>query len=176
MTYTNLLTMDSRGRIMLPATLRKMLELKEGDLFYLSSNGQDITLMPCATYVKKLMYFESCLDILKETVKCGIVLCTKDKIISAKNIFFQKESRTSDELRKLFSLDKEQLNLSSRTIYPTEAPVYPIHSFFPIKITASAEENLGLLLCTARKLPVTEQDIGSARLTVATIKNHFKGE
>ena len=85
MDYATTLNIDQQGRIIIPAKVRKALQLHTGDVLMLEADTRNICLRKCDSHIPMDIRLDSFLDILHSNVPCRILLCNHSKIIASKN-------------------------------------------------------------------------------------------
>lgn len=85
MDYATTLNIDQQGRIIIPAKVRKALQLHTGDVLMLEADTRNICLRKCDSHIPMDIRLDSFLDILHSNVPCRILLCNDSKIIASKN-------------------------------------------------------------------------------------------
>ena len=68
-------TMDSQGRIVIPAEIRKQMKLSDGDALELENVGMELLLRKCPTHLNGKEEMASYLSVLYSVIHCGIAIC-----------------------------------------------------------------------------------------------------
>ena len=82
MDYATTLNIDQQGRIIIPAKVRKALQLHTGDVLMLEADTRNICLRKCDSHIPMDIRLDSFLDILHSNVPCRILLCNHSKFYS----------------------------------------------------------------------------------------------
>lgn len=69
-------TMDSQGRIVIPAEIRKQMKLSDGDALELENVGMELLLRKCPTHLNRKEEMASYLSVLYSVIHCGIAICS----------------------------------------------------------------------------------------------------
>lgn len=70
-------TMDSQGRIVIPAEIRKQMKLSDGDALELENVGMELLLRKCPTHLNGKEEMASYLSVLYSVIHCGIAICSE---------------------------------------------------------------------------------------------------
>lgn len=174
MDYATTLNIDQQGRIIIPAKVRKALQLHIGDVLMLEADTRNICLRKCDSHIPMDIRLDSFLDILHSNVPCRILLCNHSKIIASKNYHTALNMPVTESIQRLLQQGKMKLFSEKERIYPTMTGKYPISAFFPISKKNELGETLGLLLCTKNQQPFSEMDLGCAKMTAAAISRYIQ--
>lgn len=176
MDYATTLNIDQQGRIIIPAKVRKALQLHTGDVLMLEADTHthNICLRKCDTYIPMDIRLDSFLDILHSNVPCRILLCNNSKILASKNYHTALGMPVTKSIQRLLQEGKMKLFSEKESIYPTMTGKYPISAFFPISKKGEFKETLGLLLCAKNQKPFSEMDLGCAKITAAAISRYLQ--
>lgn len=174
MDYATTLNIDQQGRIIIPAKVRKALQLHTGDVLMLEADTRNICLRKCDSHIPMDIRLDSFLDILHSNVPCRILLCNHSKIIASKNYHTALNMPVTESIQRLLQQGKMKLFSEKERIYPTMTGKYPISAFFPISKKNELGETLGLLLCTKNQQPFSEMDLGCAKMTAAAISRYIQ--
>ena len=68
-------TMDSQGRIVIPAEIRKQMKLSDGDALELENVGMELLLRKCPTHLNGKEEMASYLSVLYSVIHCGTRIC-----------------------------------------------------------------------------------------------------
>lgn len=174
MDYATTLNIDQQGRIIIPAKVRKALQLHTGDVLMLEADTRNICLRKCDSHIPMDIRLDSFLDILHSNVPCRILLCNDSKIIASKNYHTALNMPVTESIQRLLQQGKMKLFSEKERIYPTMTGKYPISVFFPISKKDEFGETLGLLLCAKNQQPFSEMDLGCAKMTAAAISRYIQ--
>lgn len=129
MDYATTLNIDQQGRIIIPAKVRKALQLHTGDVLMLEADTRNICLRKCDSHIPMDIRLDSFLDILHSNVPCRILLCNDSKIIASKNYHTALNMPVTESIQRLLQQGKMKLFSEKERIYPTMTGKYPISVF-----------------------------------------------
>ena len=172
MEFATTLRMDVHGRIIIPAKLRTCMGLQNGSILELVSDGRDIRLRKCTIKDSSNKFLDESLEALRTILPCGILLCDETSILISKNIYVTKGTPITQEITELLLDAKERTFEDDTPIYPIENTRYPLAAFFPLWNIHNPEKKTGLLLCKKNPHPITDMELGAAKMVAATITNH----
>ncbi|MCB6414931.1 AbrB/MazE/SpoVT family DNA-binding domain-containing protein [Faecalimonas umbilicata] len=171
MEFSNIRNMDNQGRIVIPSEIRKRLHIAGGDSLEIRSSGQDIRLRKCEASASYDQQFQTFLTILYDSIKHGVFICDATSVYSAKGVYLPDGSPIPEELS---SCVKEGVE----TIFHPDYPLYvlpyikePVAALFPIPGIEACPLAL-VVLCKHQK-PLSEMELGSAKLVAAMITHNF---
>lgn len=167
MKYTDICTLDAQGRIVIPTKMRKILNLANQDSLEAELSGQEIHLRKCGELPIDTHRLASLLTILYNSNRHTVALCSDTQVVSAVGGFLPDRTPVSKELSAYIQTKKEYLQDMGRPIYLTSCPGAPVAALFPVH----AKKTLALAVLSAK--PLTEVEIGCARLVAATIAREF---
>lgn len=101
MDYATTLNIDQQGRIIIPAKVRKALQLHTGDVLMLEADTRNICLRKCDSHIPMDIRLDSFLDILHSNVPCRILLCNHSKIIASKNYHTALNMPVTESIQRL---------------------------------------------------------------------------
>lgn len=166
-------SMDSQGRIVIPAEIRKTMNIRDGEPMEIEPVKQGILLRKYHAFVPNDQEILSFLEILYSVVSCGTFVCTRDAVIASKGVYLPEGSPISEELSGCISAGKEK-------IFSLEPPVYvlphikePVAALFPIHTADPLIPELALAVLTKRQKPLSDMELGSAKLVAATLAHHL---
>lgn len=116
MDYATTLNIDQQGRIIIPAKVRKALQLHTGDVLMLEADTRNICLRKCDSHIPMDIRLDSFLDILHSNVPCRILLCNDSKIIASKNYHTALNMPVTESIQRLLQQGKMKL-FSERNAY-----------------------------------------------------------
>ncbi len=94
MNITLIRTMDSQGRIVIPAEIRKQMKLSDGDALELENVGTELLLRKCPARLNGKEEMSSYLSVLYSVIHCGIAICSENHIlVSAGHLSSGRHSR-----------------------------------------------------------------------------------
>lgn len=162
-------TMDSQGRIVIPAEIRKQMNLSDGDALELENVGMELLLRKCPARLNEKEEMSSYLSILYSVIHCGMAVCNRNHILVSKGIYLPDDTPVTEELTGLVDCKQEQIFDESFSIYPVTGARHPVRAIFPI-LKENAEP-LALFLCTRMGQHLSDMEFGSAKLVAAVIAN-----
>lgn len=165
-------TMDSQGRIVIPAEIRKQMKLSDGDALELENVGMELLLRKCPAHLNGKEEMASYLSVLYSVIHCGIAICSEAHILVSAGIFLPEGTPVTEELAELVADGQEQIFTENCPVYPVSNARQPVCAFFPI--LRECKEPLALLLCSRTGQHLSEMDLGCAKLVAAVIANKIK--
>ncbi|QQR03661.1 AbrB/MazE/SpoVT family DNA-binding domain-containing protein [Enterocloster clostridioformis] len=166
--YSN---MDSQGRIVIPSEIRKRLHITGGDSLEIRSNGQDIRLRKCDASASHDPQFQKFLTVLYDSIRHGVFLCDTETVYSAKGIYLPDGTPIPKELSDIVAGGKETVFDLNHPIYIVPYIKEPAAALFPISGTDASP--LALVILCRHQEPLSEMELGSAKLVAATMTRHF---
>ena len=94
-------TMDSQGRIVIPAEIRKQMKLSDGDALELENVGMELLLRKCPTHLNGKEEMASYLSVLYSVIHCGIAICSENHILVSAGIYLPEGTPVTEELAEL---------------------------------------------------------------------------
>ena len=91
-------TMDSQGRIVIPAEIRKQMKLSDGDALELENVGMELLLRKCPTHLNGKEEMASYLSVLYSVIHCGIAICSEAHILVSAGIYLPEGTPVTEEL------------------------------------------------------------------------------
>lgn len=164
--------MDSQGRIVIPAEIRKQMKLSDGDALELETMGMELLLRKCPAYLNGKEEMSSYLSVLYSVIHCGIAICSEDHILVSAGIYLPEGTPVTEELAELVADGQEQIFAENCSVYPVSNARQPVCAFFPI--LREDREPLALLLCSRTGQHLSEMEFGCAKLVAAVIANKIK--
>lgn len=165
-------TMDSQGRIVIPAEIRKQMKLSDGDALELENVGMELLLRKCPTHLNGKEEMASYLSVLYSVIHCGIAICSEAHILVSAGIYLPEGTPVTEELAELVADGQEQIFAENCPVYPVSNARQPVCAFFPI--LREYKEPLALLLCSRTGQHLSEMELGCAKLVAAVIANKIK--
>lgn len=171
MEFINIRNIDNQGRIIIPCDIRKRLNITGGDSLEIISNGQDILLRKCNAAMPYSKQLQTFLTILYEVVKHGAFICNTEAVCMAKGVYLPDGSLIPEELSTYVEAGQE-------TIFNLDDPIYilphikePVTALFPIP--NQEDYPLALVLLCKHGKPLSEMELGSAKLVATTLAHKF---
>ena len=146
-------TMDSQGRIVIPAEIRKQMKLSDGDALELENVGMELLLRKCPTHLNGKEEMASYLSVLYSVIHCGIAICSEAHILVSAGIYLPEGTPV--------------ISAENCPVYPVSNTRQPVCAFFPI--LREDREPLALLLCSRTGQHLSEMELGCAKLVAAVI-------
>ena len=123
-------TMDSQGRIVIPAEIRKQMKLSDGDALELENVGMELLLRKCPTHLNGKEEMASYLSVLYSVIHCGIAICSEAHILVSAGIYLPEGTPVTEELAELVADGQELISAEN-------CPVYPVKSHICLRICLS---------------------------------------
>lgn len=168
MKYTDICTLDAQGRIVIPTKMRKTLNLVNQDALEAELSGREIHLRKRGELPVDTRGLSALLTILYNSSRHTVALCSDTQVICAAGGFLPEGTPVSEELSVHINAEKEYFPDMSRPVYLTSCPGTPVAALFPVH----ARKPLALAVLAAH--PLTDVEIGCARLVAATITHEFQ--
>lgn len=168
MKYTDICTLDAQGRIVIPTKMRKTLNLVNQDALEAELSGREIHLRKRGELPIDTHRLSSLLTNLYNSSRHTVALCSDTQVICAAGGFLPDGTPVSEELSVHINAEKEYFPNISKPVYLTSCPGTPVAAFFPVH----AKKPLTLAVLSAH--PLTDVEIGCARLVAATITHEFQ--
>lgn len=161
--YANICNMDTQGRIVIPAKIRKLLNINDGEPLEVELVNQEIRLRKCSNPVYVNRQLQTFLTILYNNIRHSVFVCSTTQVFAAKGAFIPEGTAVPDELAQFINDGTEiMLDLAS-PIYLLPYLKEPIAALFPI----NQENELALIVLS--RTPLTEMESGCARLIATTL-------
>ncbi len=173
MEFSTTLRVAVDGRILIPIKLRNYMGLQEGSTLELFSDGREIRLRKCILQPSNDKQLDDYLETLRSILSCGILLCDKTSILTSKNIYVRNGTPITQEITNLLQEGKERILDADDNILPIAGTRYPLIAFFPIINIQKPEKKSALLLCKKGNQTITDMELGSAKMTAATISHYI---
>ncbi len=167
MKYTDICTLDAQGRIVIPTKMRKSLNLVNQDALEAELSGREIHLRKRGELPVDTHRLSSLLTNLYNSSRHIVALCSDTQVICAAGGFLPDRTPVSEELSVHINAEKESFLDMSRPIYLASRLGTPVAALFPV----CTKKPLALALLSEK--PLTEVEIGCARLVAATITHEF---
>jgi AbrB family transcriptional regulator (stage V sporulation protein T) len=103
-------TMDSQGRIVIPAEIRKQMKLSDGDALELENVGMELLLRKCPTHLNGKEEMASYLSVLYSVIHCGIAICSEAHILVSAGIYLPEGTPVTEELAELVADGQELIS------------------------------------------------------------------
>ena len=112
-------TMDSQGRIVIPAEIRKQMKLSDGDALELENVGMELLLRKCPTHLNGKEEMASYLSVLYSVIHCGIAICSEAHILVSAGIYLPEGTPVTEELAELVADGQELISAENCPVYPS---------------------------------------------------------
>ena len=115
--------MDTQGRIIIPADIRKETGIRSGSTLEIATDGTTIRIrkcMPRNTGSKELRDF---LEPLYKNIRCGLAISNTDCILASKGCYLPEGAQITEELRSL--IEEGQRNVFSIRPLPAGSRLLP---------------------------------------------------
>lgn len=163
---------DSQGRIVIPAEIRKQMNLSDGDALEMENVGMELLLRKCPAHFNGKEEMSSYLSVLYNVIHCGMAICNEDHILVATGIYLPEDVPVTVELAELVAYGKEHIFEEGDSFYPAIKASQKIRAFFPIH--REGKEPLALVLCTRTGQHLSDMELGCAKLVAAVIASKIK--
>ena len=136
--------MDTQGRIIIPADIRKETGIRSGSTLEIATDGTTIRIRKCTprnTGSKELRDF---LEPLYKNIRCGLAISSTDCILASKGCYLPEGAQITEELRSCIEESKEIFSQSG-LCPPVPDCSRKVAALFPITL-ALASKKAALLL------------------------------
>ena len=102
--------MDTQGRIIIPADIRKETGIRSGSTLEIATDGTTIRIRKCTprnTGSKELRDF---LEPLYKNIRCGLAISSTDCILASKGCYLPEGAQITEELRSLIEEGREMFS------------------------------------------------------------------
>lgn len=162
---------DSQGRLIIPADIRKEMGIHADTALEISTEGDSIRLRKCVSHRLQLKDLGNLLRKLTYSMHCALVLCTFDPVLAKQGVFFLNHAETTEELRAYIREGKERIFQPEDPVcYAAEAYRRPVGAIFPIRSPLAS----ALLLLADPEQKLTSLELECARLLANVITNKYK--
>ena len=110
-------TMDSQGRIVIPAEIRKQMKLSDGDALELENVGMELLLRKCPTHLNGKEEMASYLSVLYSVIHCGIAICSEAHILVSAGIYLPEGTPVTEELAELVADGQELISAENCPVF-----------------------------------------------------------
>ena len=160
---------DSQGRIVIPAEIRKQMKLSDGDALELENVGMELLLRKCPAHLNGREEMASYLSVLYSVIHCGMAICNGDHILIATGIYLPQDTPVTEEIAELTEHGQERIFDENSSVYPISKASQQVRAFFPIH--REGKEPLALILCSRKGQHLSDMEFGCAKLVAAVIAN-----
>lgn len=167
MKYMDICTMDAQGRVVIPTKIRRFLNLVSRDSLEVELAGQEIRLRKCGEFPSGTRKLTALLTILYNSNRHTIALCSDTQVITAVGGFLPDGTPVPEELSEHIKAKQELFPEQEDSVYLSSCPGTPIAALFPIE----AKKPMALIILSGK--PLSDVEIGCARLVAAAIKHEF---
>ena len=164
--------MDTQGRIIIPADIRKETGIRSGSTLEIATDGTTIRIRKCTprnTGSKELRDF---LEPLYKNIRCGLAISSTDCILASKGCYLPEGAQITEELRSFIEESKEmfsQLGLCP----PVPDCSRKVAALFPITL-ALASKKAALLLIPEPGRCLSGAECNCTRLIANMITRKYK--
>ena len=137
--------MDTQGRIIIPADIRKETGIRSGSTLEIATDGTTIRIrkcMPRNTGSKELRDF---LEPLYKNIRCGLAISSTDCILASKGCYLQECAQITEELRSLIQESREMF-FSNGHLHAGSRLLRKVAALFPITLALAAKKAALLLI------------------------------
>lgn len=166
MKYADICTMDTQGRIVIPARIRRFLKITDGEPLQVELTGQEIHLHRCNDTDADYRKAKSFLAILHGSIRHAVFLYSKHQVIAAAGIYLPDGTPVPDTLSAYVTAGMKA------TLEP-EPPVFmppyrePVAALFPVHGKRPAA------LAVLSKKPLSEMELGCAGLIASMLEHEI---
>lgn len=160
---------DSQGRIVIPAEIRKQMKLSDGDALEMENVGMELLLRKCPSRLNGRDEMSSYLSVLYSVIHCGMAICSTDHILVATGIYLPENTPVTEEIAELVDTGLERIFNEKDSVYPVSEARQQVCAFFPIH--REGKEPLALILCLRKGQHLSDMEFGCAKLVAAVIAN-----
>ena len=168
MRIATICNMDAQGRITIPAVIRKAMHIADGEALEVESTGQNILLRKSQNFTVDSQQAQSYLDLLHSVVPCGALICTTDAVCASRGIALPKDSPIPKELADYVASGIDTVFDPAHPIFIPPHLNSPVTALFPIS-RQSGRSALALVLIAKQGHPLTDMELGSAKLVAVTL-------
>lgn len=164
--------MDTQGRIIIPADIRKETGIRSGSTLEIATDGTTIRIrkcMPRNTGSKELRDF---LEPLYKNIRCGLAISNTDCILASKGCYLQEGAQITEELRSLIEEGREMFSQSG-ICPPVPDCSRKVAALFPITL-AWASKKAALLLIPESGRCLSGAECNCTRLIANMITRKYK--
>lgn len=165
-------SMDTQGRIIIPADIRKETGIQSGSTLEIATEGATIRIRKCRSPFPGRKELPEFLEPLHRKICCGAAVCNAEYILASTGCILPEGATITPELRSLVLKQEEQIFQADM---PTPVPGSrrTVAALFPVRLSpASKEAALLLVPETGRTLAATEQEC--ARLVANMITRKYE--
>ena len=125
-------TMDSQGRIVIPAEIRKQMKLSDGDALELETMGMELLLRKCPAYLNGKEEMSSYLSVLYSVIHCGIEFAVRITSSYLRESIFRKALPLQKNLLNWLrtARNRSLLRTALSTRYPMPVSQFVLFSRF----------------------------------------------
>lgn len=162
---------DSQGRLIIPADIRKEMGIHADTALEISTEGDSIRIRKCLFHRPRYKEIVDFLKILYANIKCGIALCSFDQILATQGVSSLTGAETTEELRTYILEGRERFFRPGDPLcYPAKDYHLPVSALFPIR----SPHVSALLLLMEPGREMGEFELGCTRLVAKVITNKYK--
>lgn len=164
--------MDTQGRIIIPADIRKETGIRSGSTLEIATDGTTIRIRKCVHQNTGSKGLRDFLEPLYKNIRCGLAISSTDCILVSKGCYLPEGTQITEELR---SLIEENIEMFSHTglCTPVADGSRKVAALFPITIAPSTKK-AALLLIPEPGRSLSGAECGCARLISNMITRKYK--
>lgn len=163
---------DSQGRIIIPADIRKEIGIQNGSTLEIASDGTTIRIQKCVPHISYLKELREYLETLYKSIGYGIALCDLETILISKGCYLPEGAKITPEIQHC--IQKATAQVFTDSFYPpVSGCALNVGAIFPITLTSPFNQ-AGLLLLLKRGQSVSGDILGCAQLIANMITNKYK--
>ena len=164
--------MDTQGRIIIPADIRKETGIRSGSTLEIATDGTTIRIRKCTprnTGSKELRDF---LEPLYKNIRCGLAISSTDCILASKGCYLPEGAQITEELRSLIQEGREMFSQSG-LCPPVPDCSRKVAALFPVTL-ALASKKAALLLIPESGRSLSGAECNCTRLIANMITRKYK--
>lgn len=163
--------MDTQGRVIIPADIRKETGISRGSTLEIATDGSTILIRKCIRHNSCSKDLREFLEPLYKSIRCGLAICDTDYILASKGCYLPEGTPITQDLRSLIKENREMI-FQAGSHPPVADCSRTVSALFPITIASSKEA--ALLLLPEPDRNVTGSDCGCARLVSNMINRKYR--
>lgn len=170
MRIATLCNMDAQGRLVIPAAIRRQINMANGGTLEVETTGADIRLRKSPAYIPKEEQYQVFLNVLHRVISCSAFICTTEHVAASKGVFLPEGSHPTQELTAYLKQNQEFIFPQDEVLFAVSNNQEPVAAIFPINQSAPSYPSLFLVLLRKRGKTLNDMELGSAKLVAATLE------